>query len=90
STAESLSSRSMSYMDEILLDDYNDIGQSANPIIQKNVVFASDKWAYLSSRYTNPLEGVFNKHLNNATMFVFIGFSCAAILFCSVLILKRR
>ena len=90
STAESLSSRSMSYMDEILLDDYNDIGQSANPIIQKNVVLASDKWAYLSSRYTNPLEGVFNKHLNNATMFVFIGFSCAAILFCSVLILKRR
>ena len=90
STAESLSSQSISYLEAISLDDYNDIGQNANPIVQKNVVFASDKWAYLSSRYTNPLEGVFNKHLNNATMFVFIGFSCAAILFCLVLILKRR
>ena len=54
SMANSLSEQSLSYLEELTLDDYNNIGQSANASIRKNVVLATDKWAYISNAFASP------------------------------------
>ena len=54
SMANSLSEQSLSYLEELTLDDYNNIGQSANASIRKNVVLATDKWEYISNAFASP------------------------------------
>ncbi|HNY74361.1 MAG TPA: hypothetical protein PKH35_01915, partial [Bacilli bacterium] len=71
SMANSLSEQSLSYLEELTLDDYNNIGQSANASIRKNVVLATDKWAYISNAFASPSGiGIFSNQKTASLLFI--------------------
>ena len=71
SMANSLSEQSLSYLEELTLDDYNNIGQSANASIRKNVVLATDKWAYISNAFASPSGiGIFSNEKMASLLFI--------------------
>lgn len=89
STANSLSEQSLSYLEELTLDDYNNIGQSANTSIRKNVVLATDKWEYISNAFASPSGIGIIKNQKTASLLFIVSLSIVA-LSCFVFLPHRK
>ena len=89
STANGLSELSLSYLEELTLDDYNNIGQSANASIQKNVVLAIDKWEYIASAFASPSGVGIISNQQTASLLFIVSLSIVA-LSCFVFLLYRK
>ena len=81
----SLSTMAKEYLEYVKLDDYNNIGQSANTSIQKNVVLATDKWAYISNAFASPSGiGIISNEKTASLLFIvgllIVTLSCFAFL----------
>ena len=85
----SLSTMAKEYLEYVKLDDYNNIGQSANTSIQKNVVLATDKWEYITNAFASPSGvGIISNQKTASLLFIV----CLSIvtLSCFVFLLYRK
>lgn len=84
-----LSSNAKDYLNSIMIDDYNKVGETRGQVIQKDIITVNDKWSYIYITF----QSTFNADIlyqNQSIHILLLLLFVPSIIFCILIVVRHK